>query len=158
MGDAPAMQDFPSEIRVDSQIDAGYMAHYVPIPAQVAVAVGGPGARVIGTVDGHPFRRMLHNGPDGVVLRFGKRWLADLGLQTGADVWIEIERDPEPDRVDLPAELQAALDADADAAWVWESLTPGKKRTLAYHVTRAKRPATRAKRASETVRALLVDR
>ncbi|MEM0960990.1 MAG: YdeI/OmpD-associated family protein [Bacteroidota bacterium] len=60
---------------------------------------------------------------------------------------VTVAEDPDPDRVDLPDELQAALDLDPVASAAWRALTPGRQRTLAYGVGRAKRPETRVRRA-----------
>ena len=50
------------------------------------------------------------------------------------------------DRVDVPDDLQAALDARPDICALWDDLTPGKRRGSSYHVDTAKRLETRRKR------------
>jgi len=47
---------------------------------------------------------------------------------------------------DVPADLQAALDADAEAAAFFESLDRGNRYAILYRVQDAKRPETRARR------------
>lgn len=49
----------------------------------------------------------------------------------------------EADDLELPAELVAALDADADLAAAWDALTPGRRRGYVIHVAGAKQSGTR---------------
>lgn len=53
------------------------------------------------------------------------------------------------DAVNVPEELQQALNGDANATSKWEALTPGKQRSFAYRVASAKRLETRLKRVNE---------
>ncbi|MEM7789247.1 MAG: YdeI/OmpD-associated family protein [Bacteroidota bacterium] len=138
---------FPAPVLVDPEAEPGYMKHYVPLPEAVADALDGHD-RVEGTLGGHAFRRTVQRRPDGARwLRFGAGWLRDAGLAVGEVVLVEVGPDLDPDRVDLPAELEAALALDPEAARAWDALPPGKRRTLAYGVGRAKRPETRERRA-----------
>ena len=67
-----------------------------------------------------------------------------------------LQVDP-PDAVQIPEELQAALESDPRAQAEWARLTPGRRRTLAYSVERGKRPETRRRRAGAVVDELLLD-
>lgn len=123
------------------------MKHYVPLADDVAESLAGA-PRLLGEIDGHAFRRTLQRRPNGEpCLRFGAGWLRDAGLTVGAVVPVVVAPDPDPDRVDLPEELTAALGLDPAAAAAWAALTPGRQRTMAYGVGRAKRPETRVRRA-----------
>lgn len=147
--------EFPAPILRDPAVADGYMKHYVPLPEPVAEALGGS-PRVAGTLGGVPFRRTVQRRAGGErCLRFGAGWLRDAGLDVGAVVPVRVGPDPEPDRVDVPAELDAALSLDPGARAAWRALPPGRRRTLAYGVARAKRPETRERRAralAESVR------
>lgn len=127
-----------------------YLRHRIVLPDELAARLGD--ARVVGTVDGHPIRRATHpHGRTGRCLRFGEAFLQETGLREGAHVEVELERDPDPDEVSLPVELEQALAEDEQALFVWETLTPGRQRTLAYPVGQAKRADTRARRAAKLV-------
>jgi hypothetical protein len=142
--------EFHAPLLIDLTVDDGYMKHYVPIPADVAEAL--IGARVQGQLDGHGFRRSLHRrAGDEVCLKFGAGWLKDRALTPGELLAIQIEVDPDPDRVDIPQALEAAFDTAPDAALIWHSLTPGKQRTLTYGIERAKQPATKIRRAEKVI-------
>lgn len=137
----------------------GMTPHKLPLPESVAEALAdAPTRRMMGTMNGQPFRQALHSSKtDGFqFLALSKGRMKALKLEQGDLVEVELSADPEPDRVDLGAELGAALNADAEARAVWEALTPGLQRGIAYTVTSAKRPETRASRAVETVRRLRV--
>ncbi|MEM1144702.1 MAG: YdeI/OmpD-associated family protein [Pseudomonadota bacterium] len=56
--------------------------------------------------------------------------------------------------VEVPAGLLEALRHEPAAHKVWESLTPGKKRALAFHVAGAKTLPTHKRRVDEVLKAL----
>ena len=123
----------------------GMTPHKLPLPDAVAEALAeAPTRRMIGTMNGEPFRQALHRSKaDGFYfLALSRRTMRALDLAQGDLVGVEMSVDPEPDRVDLGDELAAALDADAEARDVWDSLTTGAKRNVAYTVTSAKRAST----------------
>lgn len=135
----------------------GMTPHKLPLPDSVAeVLLSAPTRRMIGTMNGAPFRQALHTSKtDGFqFLALSKARMKALDLEQGALVEVELSADPEPDRIDLGEELDAALAADAEARDVWDGLTPGLQRGIAYTVTSAKRAETRASRAADTVRRL----
>ncbi|MEM9997703.1 MAG: YdeI/OmpD-associated family protein [Bacteroidota bacterium] len=152
---------FPAPILRDPEVEAGYMRHYIPIPVQVADALDAAGVtHVEGTLDpgarAHPFRRALHRQPSGTLrLKFGEGWLRDAGAAVGALVHLELWEDPDPNRVDIPGELAAALDLDPVALEAWKQLAPSRQKTYAYHVGRAKQSATRSRRALSVVREIV---
>ncbi len=69
------------------------------------------------------------------------------GRQKLLELTVTIEPDPEPNAIDVCDEFLIALEQDPDAMERWEELTPGKQRSLAHHVSSAKREETRIKRA-----------
>jgi len=127
----------------------GMRMHYLPVPAEVAEALRQSGTRrVVGTLNGVPFRRALHGIGNGEYqFLIGQDVLREIGARLGETVLVEVKPDPDPDRVDVPAELAAALEADDEARERWETFTIGQQRGYALHVSQAKRAATREKRA-----------
>ena len=135
----------------------GMTPHKLPLPDAIADALReAPTRRLVGTMNGEPFRQALQSSKaDGFqFLALSKARMAALGLEQGALVEVELSPDPEPDRVDLGDELEAALAADPEAKAVWDGLTPGMQRGIAHTVTSARRPDTRASRAADTARRL----
>ena len=141
---------FVAPILFDPAVADGYMKHYVALPAAVDAALG-DAKRFVGALDDVAWRRTLHRRADGRCLKFGLSWLKDAGFAAGDLVEVTISVDPDPDRVDLPPELEAAFEAAPDARWAFIQLTPGKQRTLIYPVLRAKKPETKARRAAALV-------
>ena len=126
--------------------------HAVPLPVEIDRALGD--ARVVtGTVCGVPFRRVVHGRGNGTPhLRFGRAVLREAGLGLGATAVVELEPAADPDAVDVPVELAAALVQDPEAAARWATFTPGRQRSLCVHVAGARRPETRERRALDLVR------
>lgn len=146
------MPEFDHEFIAPVLLTRGGMTpHKVPLPAEVGGPLGEAGVRrIVGTLDGEPFRLALHRSRDGFsFLALSRDRMRRLGLEAGALVEVALSADPDPDHVDLGDELAAALDADAGARAVWDGLTPGTRRALAHAVTSAKRPATRQGRAAD---------
>ena len=124
--------------------------HTIPVPAEVAAVLAASGTRrVVGRLNGLPIRRALVSLGGGTVLIVGRGTLREAGLSAGDTALVDIEPDPEPDRVDLGAEFEAALAADDEAAERFFGFTPGRQRSMATYVTSAKRPETRVRRALE---------
>lgn len=72
----------------------------------------------------------------------------------GDQVRVELWLDPEPDRIDVPAELLETLDLMPEMKMAWEKLTPGLKRSMCHWVGSGKTLPTREKRITELLRRL----
>lgn len=147
---------FEGRIEIDDTIEKGYMRNVLRLPLEVAEALGDTsGGRVMGEVEGVRFRRALHRDSRGrLVLKFGEAWLRDAGIEPNATIRVTIGSDPDPDRIDVPAELDRLLVENPKLLAVWESLTAGRRRSLAYPIARAKREATKVKRAEAVLEEL----
>ena len=76
---------------------------------------------------------------------------AATGVDAGDRVRVAMEVDTAPRRVTVPADLKAALAADADARAAFDKLSFTHKREYVEWVEEAKRPETRARRVAGTV-------
>ena len=85
---------------------------------------------------------------------FGKSFLRTAGALPGDMVVVELWPDPDPEHVELPEELTEVLAQDEAAARLFHALTAGRRRSLAYHVSSAKRPETRIRRSLELAKRL----
>lgn len=150
---------FRAPLQIDRNVPAGYMKHFVAVPDAVLEELGLDGrARVRGSLNELAFSRVLHQRDDGsVYLRFGEGWLRYAQAHPGDRVTIVLQPDPDPNHVEIPAELAEAIEAHPAASDAWASFTPGKRRTLAYGVERAKRPETRVLRAEKVVDEILLE-
>lgn len=129
----------------------GMRMHTVPIPPEVFEALGAPRI-VVGQIEGVRFRRAVRARRTHPHLALGRAVLREMGLSYGATAHVEIAAAPDPDAVHLPAELVEALRQDPEAAERFYGFTPGRQRSLAIHVSGAKRRETRERRALEIAR------
>ena len=129
----------------------GFRFHYVPLPEEVAEALERAGTRrVVVELNGFRIRRAVMNSVDvGRHLVAGRTVLRDAGARLGDMVHVALWIDPDPEAVDIPEELEAALEQDPKAAARFASFTHGQQRSLALYVTQAKRTETRVRRSLE---------
>jgi hypothetical protein len=128
----------------------------IVLPADVAAAMGGR-ARipVAGTINGVPFRGSTMPMGDGrhcVGFRKELREQAG-GIKDGDTVTIEIARDDAPRTVAVPADLAAALRADAGVEAAFAAMSYTHRKEWVAAVEEAKRPETRARRIAQAVAA-----
>ncbi|WP_167855427.1 YdeI/OmpD-associated family protein [Hymenobacter fodinae] len=122
----------------------------VVVPPLVLVALGGTTKRVVGTLNGLPVRLGLLAQPGGGrYLMVNKDLCRAVGVQVGQQVQLHLSPDPEPDRVDLPAELAEAFEAWPEAGEQFEKLSGSMRRAVAQHIATARQAETRARRAVE---------
>jgi uncharacterized protein YdeI (YjbR/CyaY-like superfamily) len=76
------------------------------------------------------------------------------GVETGDEVEVELEFDPEPRVVTEPADFARALGADPIARAAYERLPHGRKREHVRVIESAKMPETRARRIEKALAAL----
>ena len=121
---------------------------------QVAELGGGKRAPVRVTIGGRsaPLRLAVMGGENCIGLSKAAR--SDLGVEIGDEVTATVALDETPRAVDVPAELSAALAADAAAATAYEALAYTHRKTFAQWVGEAKRAPTRARRAAQAVQLL----
>jgi uncharacterized protein YdeI (YjbR/CyaY-like superfamily) len=72
----------------------------------------------------------------------------------GEDVDVNLELDTAPRVIEVPADLQAALDVDPAAAATFDKLSYSNKSWHVLQVTGTKNPDTRARRVVKSVAAL----
>jgi len=123
--------------------------HGIPVPDDVSEPLRKAGVkRLLVTINGYEIKRGLQGSREfGGHIVVGKQLLDEAGVSVEDKVHIELEADPNPEQIDVPDELLIALEQDEEANSRWESMTLGKRRGLAYHVSSAKREETRIKRA-----------
>jgi Bacteriocin-protection, YdeI or OmpD-Associated/Domain of unknown function (DUF1905) len=122
---------------------------------QVELIGGGaktPPVRV--TVNGHTFTGRIGRMGGESLLGFNRAVREAAGVEAGQEVELEIVLDSAPREIDTPAELAAALAADAAAREAFDGLSYTHRKEFARWVGDAKRIETRERRASETLRML----
>lgn len=107
--------------------------------------------RVVGELDGEPFRLALNPASDSThFLMVSRALLRRVGRDVGDTVEVRFDVEPE-DHVEVPPELSRGLADHPKADAVWRSLTPGKQRIWTALVERGKAPATRERRVREVL-------
>lgn len=81
-------------------------------------------------------------------------FLAQAKLKTG-DVVVFRFSPVDPSYVEVPVELEQALDSNHNARRIWDNLKSGKKREYSYRVASAVHEATRLRRAYQLIESLM---
>jgi hypothetical protein len=141
-------------MRFESTVElGGKTATGIPVPDDVVAALGEsrrPAVTI--TVDGYTYRT--------TAVRMGGRFLVPLsaehrdaaGVAAGDRITVDIALDTAPREVTLPADLDAAMDEPARAAY--DALSFTHRKEWVRWVEEAKKPETRATRIEKTVASL----
>jgi hypothetical protein len=136
-------------------LQGGKTATGIPIPDDVIEALGaGKKPPVKMTVNGYSYRSTVATIDGRFMVGFSAEHRAASGINAGDAVEVEIEVDTEPRTVDLPADFQAALDAEPKAKATFERLSNSLKGYHVYQVTTAKTDETRRRRIEKSVATL----
>ena len=106
------------------------------------------------TVNGYSYRSTVATVDGRFMVGFSADHRAASGLSGGDAVEVDIELDAVPRTVELPADFQASLDADARARATFDKLSNSLKGYHVSQVTGAKTPETRQRRIDKSVATL----
>ena len=127
----------------------------IEIPDEVVAALGaGKKPPVKMKVNGYAYRSTVATVDGKFMVGFSADHRAASGIKGGDEVDVEIELDTEPRTVDVPADLQAALDAEPMAQATFDKLSNSLKGYHVYQVTSAKTDETRQRRIEKSVATL----
>lgn len=130
----------------------GKTATGIAVPAAVVEALGAgkrPAVRV--TINGHTYRSTVAPYGGAFMLPVSAEHREAAGLRAGDEVDVEVERDEEPRAVAVPADLQAALDRDAEAGRHFAALSYSNQRRHVLALDAAKSAETRQRRITKIV-------
>lgn len=132
-------------------LEKGMRWHVVFIPGDVAEDLELSGiTRVVGKIGRADYRRAaVSDGNGRYYITLGKDLRQAAGCREGQMIQVSVAIDPNPDYIEVPEELEAALDTDPEALEIWNGFTNGYRRSLVHYVSGAKRTETRIKRALE---------
>jgi bifunctional DNA-binding transcriptional regulator/antitoxin component of YhaV-PrlF toxin-antitoxin module len=77
----------------------------------------------------------------------GKFFREKAKIFEGQEVTLILEKDISDLGMEMPIELDEVLSIDEEAQKVWNQITPGRKRSAVYYISKAKQEETRIKRA-----------
>ncbi|HEY8871226.1 MAG TPA: YdeI/OmpD-associated family protein [Candidatus Limnocylindrales bacterium] len=133
-------------------LQAGKTATGIEVPAELVESLrAGKRAKIRVTINGYTYRSSV--APLGGVFMVGVsaevREAAHVG--GGDDVDVEIELDTEPRVLSLPADFEAALDAEPGARQRFDALSFSNQQRLVLPIEDAKTPETRQRRIDKAI-------
>lgn len=128
--------------------------HWIVVPFDARDAFGQARPPVRRTVNGTPIRGRLAVYDGTTVLGLRREIREAAGIEVGDLVEVVLELDDAPREVSPPAELDAALAADAGLRATFDALAFTHRREYAEWVGGAKREETRARRAAKAIEML----
>ncbi|RKG69705.1 DUF1905 domain-containing protein [Corallococcus exercitus] len=145
-----ASRKFKAKLEVAN--DAG--GRFVRCPFDSREEYGEARPPVVGTVNGHPFRSRLMVYGGITYLGFTKDVREAAGVEEGAMLSITLEKDTAPREIEVPEDLQRALDAEPALRDVFTKLAFTHRKEFVQALTEAKREETRARRLAQTLEKL----
>ena len=136
-------------------LQAGKTATGIRVPDEVVEALGKgkrPPVRV--TINGFTYRSTVAVMGSDYMVGVNAENRAGARVAGGDEVDVDIELDTAPREVTLPADVAAALDADAKARRTFDALSPSNKGWHVSSVEGAKTDETRQRRIAKQVEAL----
>ena len=130
----------------------GKTATGIRVPPEVVAALGTgkrPPVRV--TVNGYTYRSTVAAYGDVFMLPLAAEHRTAAGVQADDEVEVTLELDTAPREVEVPPELAAALDADADARAFFDGLSYSNKRVFTLGVEGTSNPETKARRVEKAI-------
>jgi hypothetical protein len=131
------------------EVDGG--GAFVEVPPEVVAALGGGGRiKVRARFDGIDYRGSVVTMGDAKVLGVLKAIRKQLAKAPGDQLTVELARDDEERRVDVPDDLASAL-VHAGEREAFDRLSFSHRREYVAWIDEAKKPETRARRIALTV-------
>ena len=126
------------------------------VPADVVEALGQGKKRpaVTVTINGYTYRSTVAAYGDVYMLPLAAEHRTAAGVAAGDEIDVDLELDTAPREVEVPADLQAALDADAAARTTFDGLSYSNKRWHVLNVEGTKNPETRQRRVEKSIATL----
>jgi hypothetical protein len=135
--------------------DAGGGGAYVTVPFDVEKTFGAKRVKIKAMIDGEPYRgTLVRMGSPQHMLPVLKEIRERIGKSFGDIVSIELEEDFEPRTVDVPPDLQSALEADSAAQAAFNRLSYTHQKEYVRWIRESKRDQTRQRRVQQAIEML----
>jgi len=123
--------------------------HHIKVDSEIAdLFIEGDNRRVICTLFGeYSFHAALMPDKGHYFILINKEIRDKLGLSTGDEIQVSLEKDRSEYGMSMPDELAILLEQDPEAKAHFESLTMGKRRSLIYIVSKVKNTNSRLNKA-----------
>jgi hypothetical protein len=124
----------------------------IEVPADVVASLdAGKRPPVVVTVNGYEYRSTIAPMGGRYLLPFSAERRKESGIQGGDPIDVDLTLDTTPRTVEVPEELQSALDASPTAVAAWDKLSYTAKKEHVRSVLDAKKAETRARRIAAVV-------
>ena len=124
----------------------------IEVPDDIIAALGaGKRPPVVVNVNGYEYRSTVAPMGGKYLLPFSAARRDESGIKGGDAIDVELTLDAAPRVVEVPDDLQAALDASPTAATAWAKLSYSNKKAHVTSVLGAKAAATRERRIAAVV-------
>ena len=124
----------------------------VIVPPEIVEALGGGNKPAVSvTVNGFAYRSSIATMGGKFMIAFSSDKRAATGLKGGEKIDVTLELDETPRAMEVPTDLQAALDADKVAKAYFATLSYSNQRRHIDPINAAKSPETRARRIEKSV-------
>jgi Bacteriocin-protection, YdeI or OmpD-Associated/Domain of unknown function (DUF1905) len=124
----------------------------IEVPADVVASLdAGKRPPVVVTVNGYEYRSTIAPMGGKYLLPFSAERRKESGIQGGDAIDVDLTLDTTPRTVEVPEELQSALDASPTAVAAWDKLSYTAKKEHVRSVLDAKKAETRARRIAAVV-------
>ncbi|MBT1703899.1 YdeI/OmpD-associated family protein [Chryseosolibacter indicus] len=129
------------------EVDRALIKTVVFIPAQIIKSLSPGRHRVKGTMNGAPFALAIQYRKEGNSFFVVSSALAKAAkVKPGMPVKVKFHL-VDPDKVDVPEELEAVLAQDDQGKKAWDQITTGLQRSLIIYINGVKNVDSRIKRA-----------
>ncbi len=124
----------------------------IEVPAEVVAALdAGKRPPVIVNVNGYEYRSTVAPMGGKYLLPFSAERREESGIHGGDPIDVEVSLDTSPRTVEVPADLQSAINSSATAATAWEKLSYTHRKEHVRSVLDAKKAETRKRRVAAVV-------
>jgi hypothetical protein len=124
----------------------------IEVPAEVVAALGaGKRPPVLVTVNGYEYRSTVAPMGGKYLLPFSADRRAESGIKGGDAIDVELIFDTTPRTVEVPTDLQSALNSSGTATAVWAKLSYTHRKEHVRSVLDAKKAETRTRRIAAVV-------
>ncbi len=124
----------------------------IEVPAEVVAALdAGKRPPVVVNVNGYEYRSTVAPTGGKYLLPFSADRRQESGIQGGDAIDVKLTLDTAPRTVDIPDDLQSALNSSGTAAAAWDKLSYTHRKEHVRSVLDAKKAETRARRIAAVV-------
>ncbi len=135
--------------------NAGGGGAYVSVPFDVEQVFGKKRVKVKATLQGEPYRgTLVRMGGPHHMLPVLKEIREKIGKSFGDEIEVVVEEDTEPRQVEVPPDMQQALESDPEAKAFFAQLSYTHQREYVRWIIEAKRDQTRQDRIHRAIEML----